>query len=173
MSNNNPIRRRWRSQIIRERYIRLATSVGMLFFGAIIVLKVENLLLSVILAVTSSSILDPAVNSLERNGLSRKMAVSLIFLFIALILLLTIVGVLPPIYDRNRNEERERNDLLIVQCQQLFEARKRHRCLYVWWRRKQYQEIERCQHGTVPGRQHDGHDGCDRQTDNHKADAKK
>ncbi|MCB0414235.1 MAG: AI-2E family transporter [Bdellovibrionales bacterium] len=100
MSNNNPIRRRWRSQIIRERYIRLATSVGMLFFGAIIVLKVENLLLSVILAVTSSSILDPAVNSLERNGLSRKMAVSLIFLFIALILLLTIVGVLPPIYDQ-------------------------------------------------------------------------
>lgn len=65
----------------RERRLKLATFVSILFLFILFLLKVGNILISFLLAILIVYLLKPAVNTLERLGLSRTTAITLLFVF--------------------------------------------------------------------------------------------
>lgn len=62
-----------------QRWVKLIAFLGTLCVGAYILLTVNNLLISVVLAVIVSYILTPIVSSLEGTGFSRLVATSIVF----------------------------------------------------------------------------------------------
>ncbi len=65
--------------IRRERLFKLVTVLAMLALALLIVLKVDNLLVSLILALVIYYSLNPMVNALERGGLDRGLAILIPF----------------------------------------------------------------------------------------------
>lgn len=63
----------------RERRLKLVTFLSILFLFILFLLKVGNILVSFLLAILIVYLLKPAVNALERIGLSRTTAISLLF----------------------------------------------------------------------------------------------
>ncbi len=70
----------------KERLIRGAAVTGIILICALIILKIENMLVSFVLAFAISNLLSPFANYLERAGLPRSLCVSSMFLFIAVLL---------------------------------------------------------------------------------------
>ncbi len=70
----------------REYLIRLITVTGILFLCALALLKIENLLLSFVLAFVINYLFSPFAIAFERKGISRKTGVSGIFLITGLII---------------------------------------------------------------------------------------
>jgi putative permease len=79
----------------RERYIKLAAVIGLLLLCLLIILKTQNILVSVVLASVIYYLLAPIVNALERAGVSRKLGISGLFLLFAFVFLLGIWLLLP------------------------------------------------------------------------------
>ena len=79
----------------RERYIKLSAVVGILFLCILIILVIENILLSFVFASVTYYLLAPIVNAIERAGISRKLGVSGLFLCIFLVCLMGIYVMLP------------------------------------------------------------------------------
>ncbi len=79
----------------RERIIKSAAVGGIIVLCALIILKVDNILLSFILAFVISYLLAPVVNAAERTGISRKVAVAGLFLFLTALFATGIYLLLP------------------------------------------------------------------------------
>lgn len=82
-------------QLRRENLIKLFTFLVSLTLFFLIVFKVENLLVSSVLALVMGYILSPLVNYLERRGLNRSFAIILIFLISSLLLGIGVASFLP------------------------------------------------------------------------------
>lgn len=65
--------------IRRERLFKLLTMIAILIFSVVIILKVDNMLISLILASVIYYTLNPMVNALERGGLDRSLAILIPF----------------------------------------------------------------------------------------------
>jgi putative permease len=65
--------------IKRERLFKLITAVGVLLLALIVILRVDNMLPSLILASVIYYTLNPMVNALERTGLDRGLAIVIPF----------------------------------------------------------------------------------------------
>lgn len=83
------------SQLRRENAIRLVSFFSSLLLVFLILVKVDNLLLSTVLAFVFSYMLSPLVNYLERQGTNRTLAISLIFVLVTLILAIIIAALFP------------------------------------------------------------------------------
>ena len=79
----------------RERVLRSLTVAGIIGVAIVVVLKVEHLLVSAVLAFVMNYLLAPFVNAMERNGLNRKVAVTGVFMLLAVLLTAIILLVLP------------------------------------------------------------------------------
>ncbi|MBK8202258.1 MAG: AI-2E family transporter [Bdellovibrionales bacterium] len=87
-------------QLRRENITRLLfflAAVGLVFLVLIIV---ENLLLSTVLAFVFSYLLSPLVNRLERRGVNRTLSVTLIFALVTLTLAVLLTALFPFISDQ-------------------------------------------------------------------------
>lgn len=80
--------------------VKTAAFVGWLLFLLIIVLRVENMLLSSLLAFVISYLLGPIVNSLERLGINRVVAALFTFAIVGVVLAIGIVAVLPLVVEQ-------------------------------------------------------------------------
>ena len=79
----------------RERYIKLSAVVGILLLCVLIILVIENILLSFVFASVTYYVLAPIVNAIERAGISRKLGVSALFLGIFFVCLIGVYVLLP------------------------------------------------------------------------------
>lgn len=64
----------------RERHVRLFSVIAILFLFILIIVKVENMLISFVLAFHINFLLAPFVNSIERQGIPRHLSVGAIYL---------------------------------------------------------------------------------------------
>ncbi len=81
----------------RERLVRIFTVILILAVCTLVILQVEDMLLSVILAFVINCLLAPFVNALERLGLSRTTAVGCIYLAVITVMGLGLWGLAPEI----------------------------------------------------------------------------
>lgn len=86
--------------ILRERRIKLVFFLATLLLILFSIARIENLLISLILAFVTSYMLSPLVDFLERKGLSRKWAVILPFLALSLGVALSIQLLTPTLIDQ-------------------------------------------------------------------------
>lgn len=78
-----------------QNWIKLAGFLGLIFFFGLIILKVDNMLLSSLLAFVLSYLLVPAVNALERAGISRALSTTFVFILIGATFAVAISSILP------------------------------------------------------------------------------
>ena len=81
--------------IRRGRIVKSLAIITMLVVGIFVLLTVNNLLLSSVVAFVISYILTPVVAAIERTGLSRKLAVALVYVGICLFATLTVFLLMP------------------------------------------------------------------------------
>ncbi len=79
----------------RERRIKLAAVLGLLLLSLVIILAVDNLLISFVLAFVTNYLLSPIVNFLERRRVPRQTAIMIPFVAAGLIIGIGIYKVLP------------------------------------------------------------------------------
>lgn len=91
--------------IVRERRIKLVFFLLSLVLLLIFILKVSNMLVSTILAVTVYYLLAPMVDALERRGFSRLMATTLPFLTVTAAIISATVVFAPSIWDQIKSLE--------------------------------------------------------------------
>ncbi len=87
--------KRFQKVLRRERIIKLISVLAVLALGATILLAVENMLLSFVLAFVISYLLGPFANRLERAGFSRSVAVLVPFCVTGLLILLGTIIMVP------------------------------------------------------------------------------
>lgn len=83
------------SQLRRENIIRLVSFFTAIGIVLVILVKVDNLLLSTVLAFVFSYLLNPLVNNLERRGINRSLAITIIFVLVGLLLSISVAALLP------------------------------------------------------------------------------
>lgn len=83
--------------LTRDRLIKSLTVAAILILGVVIILKVENILISIVLAFVINYILAPIVKAIERAGLARKIGVTCLFLIITVFFIVSIYILLPGI----------------------------------------------------------------------------
>ncbi len=66
----------------KERVLRTLVAIGILAVCIFVVLKIQNMLISFVLAFTIYYLIAPFVNAIERTGVPRSISVASIFLFI-------------------------------------------------------------------------------------------
>jgi putative permease len=81
----------------RERYIKLFAVIGILLLCVLIILIIENILLSFVFASVTYYLLAPIVNAIERAGISRRLGVAGLFLCIVFVFLMGVYILLPAI----------------------------------------------------------------------------
>ncbi len=91
----------------RERYVRLAAVLMIIASALVIILAVENLLASFVLAFVINYLLDPIVDAFERRGLPRTWAIVIPFLALAIVIGISISLLVPLISDQIRNLDSE------------------------------------------------------------------
>lgn len=91
----------------REKRIKLFTVLALISLGLMIILLVDNMLLSFILAFVINYLLNPLVNSIERAGLSRNLAVLIPFTIIGVILGLGTYFLIPIVSEQMLNLKAE------------------------------------------------------------------
>jgi putative permease len=79
----------------RERFVKNATVLALLLLGLVVLLAVDNLLLSFVLALVVAFLLAPIVNVLERRGIPRQTAIMIPFVAAGLLIGFGIYKVLP------------------------------------------------------------------------------
>ena len=84
-------------QLKLYNFIRLMSFLGVIAAALFLIVKVDNLLVSSLLAFVISYLLGPFVNSLERMGINRLLAVSFTFIGVSAILGVVVSSFLPPI----------------------------------------------------------------------------
>jgi putative permease len=84
-----------RDVIHRERILKTLSVTALIGVGVAIVLIVDKLLVSFVLAFVMNYLLAPFVNALERAGLSRKLAVTGLFVLMAAVFTATMLLLLP------------------------------------------------------------------------------
>jgi putative permease len=90
-----------REQILRRQSrIRLAAFLGVILFTGLIILKVENMLVSSLLAFVLSYLVGPLVNILERKNVDRVFATTAIFILMGIVIGLTAWLTIPLLTDR-------------------------------------------------------------------------
>lgn len=87
-------------QLKKEQRIKLAAFISLLGLGFIVLVKVDNLLLSFVLAFVISYLFGPIVNFLERKNLSRQISVLLLFFTSSAVMAIIISVVSPLIADQ-------------------------------------------------------------------------
>ncbi len=98
MAVNSPASR---EQILRRQsLIRLGAFLSVLALALLIVVKVENMLVSCLLSFVFSYLIGPLVNYLERRGVDRVLATTTLFVTIGVLLGLTIYLTLPMLVER-------------------------------------------------------------------------
>lgn len=85
----------WKNRIKREQAIQLFSFLGIIALGLLIIVKVNNMLVSSVLAFVITYLLSPIVYYFERKGLSRTLSVSILFLCGALGISLVVIWLLP------------------------------------------------------------------------------
>jgi putative permease len=84
----------------RERRLKLAAVVGVLAVGIVILLAVDNLLVSFVFAFVINYLLAPIVDWLERKGVPRQTAILLPFISAAALMVFGIYKILPLIAEQ-------------------------------------------------------------------------
>jgi putative permease len=84
-----------RSMLKRANRWKVAGLFGLLLFAFIFVIAIENLMMSLIIAVVISYTLGPMVNFLERHGVARGSSTSAVFLVIGITLALVGIWLFP------------------------------------------------------------------------------
>jgi putative permease len=79
------IQNRQQTLLNKQKLIQLFSFIGLIFFGLFVVVKVDNMLASFVLAFVISYMLTPLVNSFERMGLSRTPSILITFVLISLL----------------------------------------------------------------------------------------
>lgn len=77
------------------QWIRLITFIGFLAASIILLVAVENMLLSFVIALVINYLLGPIVNSLERAGVNRMFSTFLVFSLSGVIVALSITSIVP------------------------------------------------------------------------------
>jgi putative permease len=92
--------RKLQASLKRERHLKLATVLVLLGMGITVLLAVNNMLLSFVLAFVINYLLSPFVNFLERRGVARQTAILVPFLSGGLIIGFGFYKLLPLIIDQ-------------------------------------------------------------------------
>ncbi len=79
----------------RIHYIKLVSFLGIIAAVLTLLVKIDNLLLSSVLAFVISYLLGPIVNQLERKGFNRALSITFLFVFIGFFLLLGVGALFP------------------------------------------------------------------------------
>ncbi|MCB0422895.1 MAG: AI-2E family transporter [Bdellovibrionales bacterium] len=79
----------------RDRYIKMLAFLGILIFFGWVILKVENMLVSTLLASVLAYLMGPLVNAIERTGLKRHLAIVTSFVIVGFFLALGITFAAP------------------------------------------------------------------------------
>ncbi|MDC0980102.1 AI-2E family transporter [Bdellovibrionales bacterium] len=79
----------------RDRWIKMASFLGLIIFLALVVLKVESMLVSTLLASVLSYLMAPLVNAVERTGLKREFAILASFVLVGVLVILGITFAAP------------------------------------------------------------------------------
>ena len=96
----------WKNRIKREQRIQLAAFLVTIALLGLMLLKVNNLLVSFVLAFVISYMFGPIVNLLERKGFSRTVSIFSLFVISGVIITLLVVALYPVIFGQ-LNEFRE------------------------------------------------------------------
>ncbi len=96
---DNPLKR----AIIREHRIKFLFFLASLLLVGWIVLKVDNMLVSVILGIATFYLMAPLVDFLERRGLSRLMATTIPFVILIGIQILLLSLLIPVLWEQVKN----------------------------------------------------------------------
>lgn len=91
----------------KEYLIRSIAVVGIIGLCALAILKIENLLLSFVLAFVLNYLLSPFANALERKGVSRKTGVASLFIVAGLVIVFFLWKELPTLADQIRSLKTE------------------------------------------------------------------
>ena len=87
----------------RDRWIKIGSFLGLMGFLVLIVLTVDNMLISTLLAMVMAYLLSPLVNSMERMGLKRDPAIAVTFLAASLALFFIGLAFVPLISEQLAN----------------------------------------------------------------------
>lgn len=90
------IDRAWR----RRNRIQFVAFMGVLIFSLVGILVFENLLFSFVVAIVCGYLLSPVVSYFEVRGVSRLVAVLLVYVFLAIILLLAVWAIVPALAEQ-------------------------------------------------------------------------
>ena len=88
----------WKRRIIRERRIQMVAFLLTMILIATMLLKVDNLLISFVLAFVISYLFSPIVNLLERKGFHRSFSIFGLFGLTSIILTLLIAALSPVLF---------------------------------------------------------------------------
>lgn len=84
----------------REQLIRLISFLGVLVTFFVVILTVENMLISCLLAFVFSYLLNPLVTFMERKGFNRALAISLVFVAVTGLFTVVVSATFPFISDQ-------------------------------------------------------------------------
>lgn len=87
MLNNHALR--------KDRWVKMITFLGLVAFLAVVILKVENMLVSSLLASVLAYLMSPLVNSIERMGIKRNLAITASFVFVTFLFIIGITFAAP------------------------------------------------------------------------------
>lgn len=109
-------KRRLKSILRRELFLKLGVIIAFVVTTMTVVLAVDNLLVSFVLAFVTNYLLSPIVDFLERRGLSRKSAIMIPFVATGIIIFVALYSVVPLIVSQASALEAKlpkyQNDLL-------------------------------------------------------------
>jgi putative permease len=86
--------------IKRERYLRLSAVLSILIIGFVVLLAVDNMLVSFVLSFASAYFLAPFVRNLKRQGMNSDLSVAIPFFSLFIILSVAITLTLPVLLDQ-------------------------------------------------------------------------
>ncbi len=116
------------STLKRERLLRLTAVIGIIVTGLVVLLTVDDLLVSFVLAFVINYMAGPFITGLERLRLSRNVAVLIIFSFSGVFIFLGIYLIVPLVVDQLQQLLREAPKLqadflaLIIKTEHQFKA---------------------------------------------------
>ena len=88
-------RHRLQTILRRELFLKLGVIIAVLVTAMTVVLTVDNLLVSFVLAFVTNYLLSPIVDFLERRGLSRSYAIMIPFVLTGVVIFIAIFSIVP------------------------------------------------------------------------------